>query len=149
MLSRSLATLIFIICTGPCWATQLVYEPVNPSFGGNPLNGNFLLGQAESQNKHKDDKNSPIGSTAGYQRDPMAYFEESLVRRILNELANNIVESSFSSDGSSQIQDGHYQFGDYVIDIVNFGDVVSVSITDLGTGNSTIVEVPATVDLTP
>ena len=23
-------------------ATELVYEPINPSFGGNPLNGSFL-----------------------------------------------------------------------------------------------------------
>ena len=31
-------------------ATELVYEPINPSFGGNPLNGSFLLSKANSQN---------------------------------------------------------------------------------------------------
>ena len=28
-------------------ATELVYTPVNPSFGGNPLNGTWLLNNAQ------------------------------------------------------------------------------------------------------
>ena len=36
------------------WASGLEYTPVNPSFGGNPLNGNTLLNSAQSQNKTKD-----------------------------------------------------------------------------------------------
>lgn len=31
------------------FATEQVYHPVNPVFGGNPLNGNFLLSQAQAQ----------------------------------------------------------------------------------------------------
>jgi curli production assembly/transport component CsgF len=34
---------------GAANATQLVYTPINPTFGGNPLNGTFLLGVAQSQ----------------------------------------------------------------------------------------------------
>jgi len=30
-------------------ATQLVYTPVNPTFGGNPLNGSFLLQSGQAQ----------------------------------------------------------------------------------------------------
>jgi curli production assembly/transport component CsgF len=30
-------------------ASQLVYTPTNPTFGGNPLNGTFLLQQAQAQ----------------------------------------------------------------------------------------------------
>lgn len=30
-------------------ASELVYRPINPSFGGDPLNGNWLLSQATSQ----------------------------------------------------------------------------------------------------
>lgn len=35
-------------------ATELVYTPVNPSFGGSPLNGAWLLGRAQAQNDKKD-----------------------------------------------------------------------------------------------
>jgi curli production assembly/transport component CsgF len=31
------------------FATEQVYHPVNPIFGGNPLNGTFLLSQAQAQ----------------------------------------------------------------------------------------------------
>jgi hypothetical protein len=30
-------------------ASELVYRPVNPSFGGDPLNGNWLLSQSTAQ----------------------------------------------------------------------------------------------------
>jgi curli production assembly/transport component CsgF len=30
-------------------ASEIVYHPVNPSFGGNPLNGTALLSQAQAQ----------------------------------------------------------------------------------------------------
>jgi curli production assembly/transport component CsgF len=30
-------------------ASEIVYHPVNPTFGGNPQNGSFLLSQAQGQ----------------------------------------------------------------------------------------------------
>ncbi|CCE06469.1 conserved exported hypothetical protein [Bradyrhizobium sp. STM 3843] len=30
-------------------ASEIVYHPVNPTFGGSPLNGSFLLSQAQAQ----------------------------------------------------------------------------------------------------
>ncbi|CAM5384452.1 curli assembly protein CsgF [Eoetvoesiella caeni] len=36
------------LAAGPAAAGQLVYTPVNPSFGGNPLNGSYLLQKAQS-----------------------------------------------------------------------------------------------------
>lgn len=32
-------------------ATEQVYHPVNPTFGGNPFNGSFLLQTAQTQGK--------------------------------------------------------------------------------------------------
>lgn len=36
-------------------ASQLTYKPVNPSFGGDPLNGNWLLSQASAQGEGTSD----------------------------------------------------------------------------------------------
>jgi len=35
----------------PALATEQIYHPVSPTFGGNPLNGNFLLSTAQAQGK--------------------------------------------------------------------------------------------------
>jgi curli production assembly/transport component CsgF len=35
--------------TAPAIASEMVYHPVNPTFGGNPLNGSFLLSTAQAQ----------------------------------------------------------------------------------------------------
>jgi curli production assembly/transport component CsgF len=48
---------IFILCGGlvggpiTASASSLLYTPVNPTFGGNPLNGTFLLSTAQAQGK--------------------------------------------------------------------------------------------------
>jgi curli production assembly/transport component CsgF len=36
---------------GTSAASELVYKPVNPTFGGDALNGNWLLSQATAQTK--------------------------------------------------------------------------------------------------
>jgi curli production assembly/transport component CsgF len=35
--------------TPSAFATEQIYRPVSPTFGGNPLNGNFLLSTAQTQ----------------------------------------------------------------------------------------------------
>ncbi len=41
-------------------ASQLTYTPTNPTFGGNPLNGSFLLSTAQAQGAvPKSTSNSP------------------------------------------------------------------------------------------
>jgi curli production assembly/transport component CsgF len=49
--SWTIATIITIGITAsaPAFASELVYHPVNPTFGGNPLNGSFLLSTAQAQ----------------------------------------------------------------------------------------------------
>ncbi len=40
------------LLSGPAIAGQLQYTPVNPSFGGNPLNGPNLLQSAQAQKRY-------------------------------------------------------------------------------------------------
>jgi curli production assembly/transport component CsgF len=40
---------IGVTVSAPALASELVYHPVNPTFGGNPLNGSFLLSTAQAQ----------------------------------------------------------------------------------------------------
>lgn len=43
------ATLGSLVLSTSAFATEQVYHPVNPVFGGNPLNGSYLLSQAQAQ----------------------------------------------------------------------------------------------------
>ena len=45
----SIGVLALATAISPALASQLAYTPVNPTFGGNPLNGTFLLGTAQGQ----------------------------------------------------------------------------------------------------
>jgi curli production assembly/transport component CsgF len=43
------ACTVLAISAAPATASEMVYHPVNPTFGGNPLNGSFLLSTAQAQ----------------------------------------------------------------------------------------------------
>lgn len=39
---------------GLAYSGELIYKPINPSFGGDPLAGNYLLNKAQSQDDNTD-----------------------------------------------------------------------------------------------
>ncbi len=64
-----------------CHAGQLVYKPLNPSFGGNPLNGSFLLSKAQAQNKHKANLE---------QKSSADKLKESIERAYINKIVKEV-----------------------------------------------------------
>lgn len=48
----ALATSLIVSCTSGAFASSLVYQPINPKFGGDPLNGSWLLSQGQSQTEN-------------------------------------------------------------------------------------------------
>lgn len=130
----AVAMLLFATAAG---ATELTYTPINPSFGGYALNGSFLLSEAEAQNDLKDPD-----AVAYSQQDPLQSFEDSLVRRIMSSLASKVANEAFGTT-TGDLADGHYVFGDYSIDVVSADGLnINVSILDLGSGNSTSIDIP-------
>ena len=115
-------------------AQQLVYQPINPSFGGSPLNGNWLLTSAQLQ----DDNEDP--SLVEQSQDPFADFKENLNRSILSQLSRNLTDQIFGESG--QLQEGLFQLGDFSFQIIETLDGVQITIFDLLTGNETIILVP-------
>jgi curli production assembly/transport component CsgF len=45
----AVAVLGYAYCYTPSFASEQVYHPNNPTFGGNPLNGSYLLSTAQAQ----------------------------------------------------------------------------------------------------
>ena len=117
---------VAVAATSPLWASQMVYQPINPSFGGNPLNGSFLLGKAQAQNDHQ-----PERSESSF----VERFQESLERNLLYSLTRGISNGDFSA--------GTYNTGDYIVEVFDDDPLnIVVHITDLATGEVTIIEMP-------
>jgi hypothetical protein len=53
--ATSLALLFALSATHFAAASPLVFRPINPSFGGDPLNGNWLLAYGQGQRKGAND----------------------------------------------------------------------------------------------
>lgn len=117
-------------------ATELVYTPVNPAFGGSPLNGSVLLNAAQSQNKHRDPDDL---STQLRDRTPLEQFNDSLQRSVLSQLAS-AATSSVMSNG--KLIPGTVQTGDFKIVIADMGGgMLQITTTDKVTGASTTFQV--------
>lgn len=123
----------FSFCTS---ATEIIYTPINPSFGGNPLNATMLLSKAQAQNKHK----APTVEK-GYAEQ----FQETLERTYLNQMVREITDMAFGEDIENSIfdQDSIFMSGDYQIEVItSTTDTITVKITNIIDDTVVIIEVP-------
>lgn len=123
---------MFLLFSGLTFSQQLIYTPVNPSFGGSPLNGNWMLANAQAQDKTSDGSNAQVN-------DPFADFQKSLNRQILSQLSRKIVDKLF---GESNLTEGNFEIGNFIIDINQGVDGLSLRIFDTVNGNETTIQIP-------
>ncbi len=127
--------LLMISVVGVCLSTStfsssMVYSPVNPSFGGSPLNGNMLLNSAQAQNTTK---NPDLGEEEETALDD---FNNRLQRSLLTRLTSSIASNFVDENGS--LIPGQTITEDFIIDVVDEGDGrIRVTTTDRNTGDST------------
>lgn len=129
--------IIFFLSRTKVFGSELLYEPINPSFGGSPLNGSWLLNQAQLEDPYgflKDQK-----SSSATVRDPMSDFQNSLARQIFSRLSSKIIDAAFGEEG---LKEGEYNIGDYNVVISSNDNGIVVTMTDKTNGNVTVVEVP-------
>ena len=113
--------------------TELVHQFVNPSFGGNPLNGSMLLNSAQAQNDIEDPSTR---STSRVEESELQKFNSLLQRSILSRLASSITSSIIGSGG--ELIPGTIETSSFTIEIVDLGDgVLNITTTDKATGDST------------
>lgn len=121
-----------------CQATELVYTPVNPSFGGSALNGSVLLNAAQAQNRTTD-PDTPKASTGSTQTS-LQQFNDILERSVLSRLASAATSGIMGSNG--QLVPGTVSTGNFSIQISDLGGgLLQVTTTDKVTGASTSFQV--------
>lgn len=124
--------LVCALC-GSVNASELVYTPNNPSFGGNPLNGAVMLNQATAQNKFKE-------STSSSSENSLTQFNSMLQSAILSRVSSAVTSSIVGTDGS--LVPGTVETTDFRITITNLqSGLLQIVTTDKTTGQTTQFQV--------
>jgi len=125
------------LCGGAVQATELVYVPVNPNFGGSPNNAPGLLAIASATNKHGLD--SGLGSSSLNQT-PLQQFNQTLERMVLSQLASSATSRLMGQDG--KLVPGTFSTENFIITVTDLGGgILRVTTTEKATGVVTSFEV--------
>jgi curli production assembly/transport component CsgF len=117
-------------------ASELVYVPVNPSFGGNPLNGPVLLNQATAQN-HFTEHSAGVSSST---QNTLTQFNSMLQSAILSRVSSAVTSSIVGTDG--KLSPGTVETTDFTIAIVNLSPgLLQITTTDKTTGQQTSFQI--------
>ena len=116
-------------------AQQLVYQPMNPAFGGISLNYDWLLRSALAQQDPEED------DVSRFFRDPLADFQQNLQRQILSQLSREIILNRFGE--LDLTQEGRFDLGDFIVEITPGLNGVTITVTDVLTGDETVITIPS------
>lgn len=133
---------------GAAHAGDLVYTPINPSFGGSPLNSSHLLAIAGAQREATasdfeepvDDDLVPGGGTGGNSEADL--FVRQLQGRLFSALAGQVTEAIF---GENPQDAGTVRFGDTTVTFERTLDSIRLVIADASDGTLTEIIVPQLV----
>lgn len=119
-----------LVCVLALWcaaagASDIVYVPVNPNFGGSPSNGPGLLASASATNKHQ----AGIGGSSPLNQTPLEQFNQTLERMMLSQLASAATSKLMGSDG--KLLPGTFSTENFIITVTDLGGgLLRVTTTD-------------------
>ncbi len=129
--SLPLAAAVSAVLAHAATAGELIYTPVNPSFGGAPANSIWLYQSAEANNNFKRKKDRLEKLTADkydpFKRDPISDFSSSLQSRLLAEMSDKIVTAIY---GTNKQSSGTFIAGSSTVSFVRSGGNVILTISD-------------------
>jgi curli production assembly/transport component CsgF len=117
----------------PGAASELVYHPIDPAFGGNPFNGPFLLGTAEANNEYVA-KRKPRPQLSAQER-----FARTMQSRLLSAVASRVSDAIFGEDAQDE---GSFRFGDQVINFTRGAENLTIDLINEATGERTRISLP-------
>ncbi|AZL85935.1 MULTISPECIES: curli assembly protein CsgF [Aliivibrio] len=108
-------------------ASELVYIPVNPNFGGNPLNTSHLFAGANAINDYK-----------GPQDDSL-FEQESALDRLTSSLESRLISQLLADVGNGNT--GQLVTDDFILNIVDDSGALLIQIVDKETGETSEIQV--------
>jgi curli production assembly/transport component CsgF len=122
------ATLLALLVISAVNASELVYTPVNPSFGGNALNSSHLFNHANAINDFEDPNARDIFDE-----------QESALDRLASSLESRLISQLLADVGNGNT--GQLETDDFFLNIVDDSGTLLVQIVDKETGESTEISV--------
>lgn len=121
---RAMLAVFVVLACSEAVASELIYYPVNPSFGGNPNNASGLLSVAQAQNHFKATPDSPLKT-----------FNDNLQRAIFSRLSSDALTALFGK--GSVLAPGTYETAGFTIKVTDTGGgSLTIETTDKSSGAS-------------
>jgi len=112
---------------------DLVYRPINPAFGGDTFNYQWLLSSAQAQNTFTDDTNA-VEETSDLEN-----FTENLNSQLLSQISRTLFTEQFGNEG---ITEGVFNFGTLIVEVFPSGEGLVIDILDTSTGDQSQIIIP-------
>lgn len=131
--------LFFIMTLAGCGflgAQQFVYKPVNPAFGGDTFNYQWLMSSASAQNQFDNQDKNGLNLR---DLNSLSSFTDSLNRQILSELSRKLFGDQF---GDGDLKPGTYVFGSIYLEVLQTGQGLLISILNTSTGEQSQIVIP-------
>ncbi len=116
-------------------AQQLVYKPINPAFGGDTFNYQWLMSSASAQNQFDNNLRGALDRSTN----SLDSFTENLNRQILSELSRKLFGDQF---GDGDLQPGTYIFGSIYLEVIQTGQGLLINILNTDTGEQSEILIP-------
>ncbi len=128
-------TLFFIVFAIKfSFGQDLVYKPINPAFGGDTFNYQWLLSSAEAQNTFTDDSDASADQVSDLDR-----FTENLNSQLLSQISRTLFVDQFGEDG---LTEGTFSFGTLFVEIFPSAEGLVIDILDTSTGDQSQIIIP-------
>jgi len=123
----------------PVAASELIYQPVNPNFGGNPLNDTFLFQQATNNNRFltAPSTSNQLNSTQSFN----SQVRDALLSALESQAAQIAVNAILGTNGQA-VNQGTVNIGGELIQFQRSGGQINVNLTDTTSGANTQISVP-------
>lgn len=131
ILSTVIVLIFFAFMATVANSSELIFQFTNPSFGGNPLNGSFLLQQAQLQNKFKEKTE---------EKSLLEQFEPMYQAQYLSK----ILDDAYENNGANLVDGATYTVGGLQITVTKANNVITLVVLDPATGRQTTFQVPYT-----
>lgn len=116
-------------------AQQFTYKPLNPAFGGDTFNYNWLLSSATVQNGLKE------GLSAEDQKSELEQFGENLNKQVLSQISRTLLQQQIEGIGDFT-EEGTFTYGTLAVEVFESEEGLVINILDTSTGEQTQVIVP-------
>lgn len=124
---RIISLFLFTFVPIIVYASELVYTPVNPNFGGNPLNSSHLFNGANAINDYKAPKEDSL------------FEQESPLDRLTSSLESRLISQLLADVGNGNT--GQLVTDDFILNIVDDSGGLLIQIVDKETGETSEIQV--------